>query len=378
MFNYRIYNQEYRGVKRNLIRMEKFVDRNTNISNEDLKDFLNDRLIMDYNVYTILLGKNNNIIGKISHNDGKFYKKILKEAKTIISEEEKEKFKIDSLYFNSFAYNFIPNKVIIIVDTSVIKNNLIMTLLKSLLVFSISECIVLFISIMITNWITKPVENSFNNQKDFIANASHELKTPLGIIMASIDCIKINKNNKKWIGNIKEETERMNNLITKLLELSKSENKYSKQYELSDISKIIKKRVMTFESLAYENMAEIVTNISDNIMFLCNNYEIDELVSILVDNAIKHSEKNSKIKVNLSEEKNYIILEVINRGIPIEKSDSEKIFERFYRLDKSRNRKENRYGLGLSIAKNIVNNHKGNIKAYSCDGYTIFKVVFKK
>ena len=109
----------------------------------------------------------------------------------------------------------------------------------------------------------------------------------------------------------------------------------------------------------------------------CHKESIDELVSILIDNAISHGKDNSKIKVNLLVSKNEIKLEIINEGESIPESEYEKIFERFYRSDQSRNRKSGRYGLGLSIAKNIVESHNGNIRAYSKDGYTTFEVKFK-
>ena len=113
----------------------------------------------------------------------------------------------------------------IIVDTSNIRNRLSSLFLISVFIFLLSELIIYYVSNLITTWITKPVEEMFNKQKNFIADASHELKTPLAVIMASIDCIETNNKNKKWINNIKTESDRMNNLITKLLDLSKSENK---------------------------------------------------------------------------------------------------------------------------------------------------------
>ena len=252
-----------------------------------------------------------------------------------------------------------------------------MTLLKSLIILIISEILIFVISKKITDWITKPVEESFNKQKDFIANASHELKTPLAVIIASTDCIDVNKKNKKWIENVKNESDKMNNLITRLLDLSKSENIKHEGLEINNLSKIVEKRVMIFESLAYEKKVNITTNIKKNVMFKCNPEDIDEVISVLVDNAIKHSEEKSVVKVNLYQDKNNITIEVINKGNEIKGEDKEKIFERFYRADKSRNRKDNRYGLGLSIAKNIVESYNGTIKVSSDDEYTTFIINFK-
>ena len=113
-------------------------------------------------------------------------------------------------------------------------------------------------------------------------------------------------------------------------------------------------------------------------MFKCSKEEIERLISIILDNAIKHSYKKSSIIVNVNKDKNNINIEIINFGDPIKSGDEERIFERFYRADKSRNRDANRYGLGLAIAKNIVINHNGTIKANSEDGKTSFKINLKK
>ena len=189
----------------------------------------------------------------------------------------------------------------------------------------------------------------------------------------------VESESSKYIEIIKYESERMNNLIKNLLDLSKLENGISSStYKDENISKIVEKISSTFEGIAYENSIKIKTNIEENIILRCSKDEIEKLISIILDNAIKHSYEKSTIKVNLHKEKNNINIEIINRGDPINIGDEEKIFERFYRADKSRKRDSNRYGLGLAIAKNIVINHNGIIKAYSKDGNTTFKIVLKK
>ena len=105
---------------------------------------------------------------------------------------------------------------------------------------------------------------------------------------------------------------------------------------------------------------------------------ITELMSILIDNAIKHCSNKGKVIVNLEKKNKQIILEVKNTGLPIKEEDEEKIFERFYKVDTSRNRNTNNYGLGLAIAKNIVERHNGIIKAHSENGYTTFKVIWNQ
>ena len=378
-FNIQTYHREYTGILNNLTRMRNLTLEKPNFPNKEPfnDDRLRNRKVMDYEVYTFILNEENNIIDKISHSDNSISKKIELQAKNIIQKNNASRVKIGFLYLGNYAYNFEQGKSLTIVDTTSTKNMLLKNLLLSLLLILIGELFIYIISKKITEWITKPVVMSFTREKEFVANASHELKTPLAVMMASIDCLDVNKKNEKWINNLKSESDRMNNLITKLLDLSKTEYLKKENFSKNDISRIIEKRALTFESLAYEKNIIIKTDIMEKISFLCHKESIDELASILIDNAISHGKKDSTIEVHLTSDKSEIKLEIINEGDPISQEECEKIFERFYRSDKSHNRKSGRYGLGLAIAKNIVTVHDGTIKASSKDGYTTFEVRFK-
>ena len=378
-FNIQTYHREYTGILNNLTRMQKLtIQRHEPIDKEmkPLNDELRNRKVMDYEVYTFVLNEKNEIIDQISHNDNKISDEIITTAENIIANNQ-SKIKIGCLYLESYAYNLEENNSLTIVNITNTRKMLLTNLLTSLLIVCICEIIIYIISKKITKWITQPVLESFNREKEFVANASHELKTPLAVMMANIDCLDVNKKNEKWINNLKSESDRMSNLITRLLDLSKTEYLKKENFSKNDISMIIEKRALIFESLAYEKNITIETNITEKINFLCHKESIDELASILIDNAISHGKENSKIKINLSNTKSEIKLEVTNKGKSIPPEECEKIFERFYRNDKSHNRKGGKYGLGLAIAKNIVISHNGNIRAYSKDGYTTFEVKFK-
>ncbi len=378
-FNIQTYHREYTGILNNLTRMQKLtIQRHEPIDKEmkPLNDDLHNRKVMDYEVYTFVLNEKNEIIDQISHNDNKISDEIITTAENIIANNQ-SKIKIGCLYLESYAYNLEENNSLTIVNITNTRKMLLTNLLISLLIVCICEIIIYIISKKITKWITQPVLESFNREKEFVANASHELKTPLAVMMANIDCLDVNKKNEKWINNLKSESDRMSNLITRLLDLSKTEYLKKENFSKNDISMIIEKRALIFESLAYEKNITIETNITEKINFLCHKESIDELASILIDNAISHGKENSKIKINLSNTKSEIKLEVTNKGKSIPPEECEKIFERFYRNDKSHNRKGGKYGLGLAIAKNIVISHNGNIRAYSKDGYTTFEVKFK-
>ena len=380
-FNVQTYHKEYTGILTNLTRMRNLTNQRPERLDKEMKPLndeeLRNRKVMDYEVYTFILNDNNDIVDQISHSDNAISDAIITKAKNIIANNNTSKVKIGCLYWTSYAYNLENHNSLTIVNVSNTRNMLLTSLIISILLIGIGEIIIYIISKKITKWITKPVLESFNREKEFVANASHELKTPLAVMMANIDCLEVNKKNEKWINNLKSESDRMSNLITRLLDLSKTEYLKKENFNKNDISLIIEKRALTFESLAYEKNITIKTHIAENVNILCHKESIDELVSILIDNALSHGKEKSQIKINLTKDKSEIKLEVINKGDPIPDSECEKIFERFYRNDKSHNRKSGRYGLGLAIAQNIVKAHNGNIRAYSQNGYTTFEVKFK-
>ena len=251
---------------------------------------------------------------------------------------------------------------------------------NSILLVSVVLCILSLIAIYIgakkiSRTIVKPVGETFEKQKQFISDASHELKTPLAVIEANADVLENELQDNKWIKYIQNEIESMNKLINELLMLAKIENidniRELKQINLSKELEII---ISMFESMAYEKEITIDSNIKENIMLKANKEDIEHIVSTLLDNAIKHTESKKQVIVELNKEKNDIIIQVKNYGDSIPEEEREKIFERFYRIDKSRNRKEKRYGLGLAIAKSTVEKYNGKIEVSYKDHFTIFKV----
>ncbi len=167
----------------------------------------------------------------------------------------------------------------------------------------------------------------------------------------------------------------MDKLINNLLYLAKTENiKEIKNKETFDLSSEVKMISSMFESMAYEKKVHINYNIAENIKFNGVKEDIKRILSTLIENAIMHTKENGKIYIELNKEKNNTIIQVKNEGEPIPEAEREKIFERFYRVDKSRNRKEKRYGLGLAIAKSIVEQYNGKIEVQCSNGITTFKV----
>ena len=296
-------------------------------------------------------------------------------AEEIVSSNSSDAENICNLYTGSYSYRYVYGKTIVIINTESISAKIRKLLIESLILFVIAGLVIAAISKLVTGWITRPAKEAFDKQKEFIADASHELKTPLAVIMASSDELTGDAANARYIDNIKYESDRMNKLITGLLDLSKLEEGVSREsFKEENLTKIVEKTCLVFEGVAFEDGVGIDTEIESDISLNCSKEEMEKLVSTLVDNAVKHSEKNTSVLVKLYRSKGAIVLKVVNTGEPIAPGDEEKIFERFYRADKSRNRSENRYGLGLAIAKSIVLNHNGTIKAYSEEGKTVFRV----
>ncbi len=227
----------------------------------------------------------------------------------------------------------------------------------------------------VSKMIVRPVEETFEKQKQFISDASHELKTPLAVIEANSDVLENEIGKNKWINYIKNETESMNKLINELLLLAKIENVNNlKEHKQLNLSKEVEIILSMFESMAYERQVIIKSKINENITMNGNKEDIEHIVSTLTDNAIKHTEAQKEVVVELKKEKSEIVLEVKNMGDPISEEEREKIFERFYRIDKSRNRNEKRYGLGLAIAKSTIEKYNGKIEVFYRDNFTVFKV----
>lgn len=332
----------------------------------------NNKIFLDSTVYTVVLDEFGNYKDLINHSENNISEDKIKEIANEIISNHKENIHVANLYWENYSYAF-DNLNLTIIDNTIIHNRVLENLYMTILLFIILELLTILISYILTSWIIKPVILSFNKQKEFVEDASHELKTPLSVILASTDAYYLKKEDK-WIDNIKNEANKMTKLVVEMLDLAKTEKNNQELYSQENISKIIEKCVLTFESMLFEKKIKLEYNIEENINLYCNKEQIERLVNILLDNAVNHSEKEGKIIVNLKKYNKEIMLEVKNKGLPIKKGEEKNIFERFYRVSESRNRSDNRYGLGLAIAKNIVENHNGKIEAFSNAGYTTFKI----
>ena len=262
-------------------------------------------------------------------------------------------------------------------------NNLLILLV--LLFFVLSTVIILFSKYFVKKSL-RPVSDAITSQRQFISDASHELKTPLTVIINNVGNIQkaISKNSiqtenmdlfKKNINGIDEMSERMKQLTQNLLDLSRLENWQDRKEQMERIvlSDIANKECLYFEPVFFENNKELDYNIEDNISVLGVANKIKDLISILLENAMKYSLSHTTLTLNKS--KKGIVLSVENDvEKELSKEDTVNIFKRFYRLDESHS--SSGYGLGLPIAKEIVLMHKGEIKVISKDKKVFFEIYF--
>lgn len=331
-------------------------------------------MILDHELYTVEI-ENGNIAGIYSLGETSEDFDVNKVAEKIIAAEKKNVLSVGNLYFGGYSYQYHYMDSIVILNNGDITKKLWELFFESAILFIIFELIIILASVRITRWITKPAEEAFARQKEFIADASHELKTPLAVIMASADEMQAKADDEKYLENIRYESDRMNRLIAGLLNLSKLENgEAASSYKDEDLTRILEKNCMAFDGVAFEQGVTICTEIEKNLVYKCNKEEIEQMVTTILDNAVRHSFKDTQVRVVANSGKSGISIQVINTGTPIPDEDREKIFERFYRGDKARSRDENHYGLGLAIARRIARNHNGDIRAYSENGDTVFNI----
>lgn len=254
--------------------------------------------------------------------------------------------------------------------------------LTLLVVYIVSLAIIAFLSYILATSATKPVKEAFEKEKALIANASHELKTPLTVAKTNLDLVVSNPNisvqeNLKWIESARYQIDRMSNLVLQMLELSKIEREgYQVEKTNLDLSSIIEGILLSFEAACYENNIRFVSDIQPNIYYNCNAIETEKLITILVDNAIKYTPLDGEIAVTMAKTLKNISIKVTNTGAGIPPEKLKRIFERFYKLDESHKESGNSFGLGLSIAKLIVTSMGGDISCYSeVNKYTTFEIL---
>lgn len=243
---------------------------------------------------------------------------------------------------------------------------------NSIIVSSIVILSVFILLVLISKKVIAPIQQSYQKQKQFITDASHELKTPLAIIRSNTDVLELENGDSKWTKNIQNQVDRLTSLVNSLVVFSRMEEKDTAEKVKFNLSESLHVRIDDFEELASFQKKHIIADIDNNIYYRGEQQAIVQLMDILLENAIKYATKETNINVTLKKNKKYAMMKISNQA-NVKKGDLRKVFDRFYRLDESRNSTVKGYGIGLSMAKLIAEKHKEVIKAYAPeDG--IFKI----
>ncbi len=286
---------------------------------------------------------------------------------------------------NGQSYTVAENKYqIMFLDVTMYKKTLFQLLITLLSVGLIMLFAIFIISLYFANRAIKPIAEAWERQKQFVADASHELKTPLSIINANYDVLLTNQEETiqsqlKWLDYIKIGTDRMTKLINDLLSLAKMEDvRFPIQKVTFNMSDAINDVILSMEPVVAEKDIKLTHLIEPDIIVKSDQEKIKLVVTILFDNAVKYTDEKGQIDISLIRSKRHVTFTIKNSGKGIAKQDLPKIFDRFYRVDPSRTQETSGYGLGLSIAKTIMDRLGGEIYATSVENkYTTFTFILE-
>lgn len=244
------------------------------------------------------------------------------------------------------------------------------TLLASVSLAVLGLAAVLFLLLILSRRIVRPMAESYAKQRQFITDAGHELKTPMTIISADADLAEMECGENQWITDIRRQAQRLTALTNDLIYLSRMEEEQPQlQYIDFPISDVVEEMAQSFAAPARSQDKELQIQVQPMLSFHGDEKGIRQLVSILLDNALKYSPPGGQLALRLEKQGRSLLLTVSNPcAQPVEQDKLPHLFDRFYRTDESRNSQSGGYGLGLSIAKSIVTAHKGKIRAESSDG----------
>ncbi len=239
--------------------------------------------------------------------------------------------------------------------------------------------LMLLFVVLLSKKAIKPIAENIEKQKQFITNAGHEIKTPIAIIQSNTEAMELYNGENKWSKNIKAQTQRLGGLMNDLLFLARMDENAGKVNAVEfRVDSLLEKTLGGFIQSVENKDVELKAEIKSDIMLNADPTQIEQLFSILLDNAVKYVDNGGRIFVSLYESDRHVKLEFFNTCAELPDTDPDKLFDRFYRGDKARTQKNGGYGIGLSVARSIVEANRGTIDAEFADNGVKFKIRFKK
>lgn len=314
----------------------------------------------------IIEASKNNILNEIDTNE------LIK--KSMINTQLKGSISTDYGTFRYIASRDKQSRFIVFYNESMQKSFLNLLIIIFIVIGIIGVFLAFLSSYFVANKALVPIKQAWLKEKTFIADASHELRTPLAIIRTNMEIVMDNgnetvKSQENWLSNIQYEYMKMAKLVDDLLFLAREDNK-NKAVNISaiNLSEIILQACNAFKPLANEKEIELLVDIERGIVIPGDDIKMNRLICILIDNAIKYTESTGRIEVSCKHCDKHSIITVSDSGIGISKDDISKIFQRFYRADKSRNSETEGIGLGLSIVDSIIKQFNGTMRVSSIVG----------
>lgn len=269
------------------------------------------------------------------------------------------------------AYNDENRWMAIFLDSHREMRSVTMIALLSLAATAVCIFLVYIIVVLFSRRAIDPVVKSTQLQKQFITDASHELKTPITVINTSLKVLEMEVGKQKWIDKAKLQTEKLKDLVNSLVTLSRMDEEESPlRFHNFNISDSIRETAESFQEFAASHGHKLKLSVTPELNYYGDEYAIRQLASIMLDNAIKYSVSDTPIFFTLEKEKKYIALRTVNECKTVNTAELDKLFNRFYRSDEAR-AKNGGFGIGLSIARSIAEGHKGSIYAQYKDEHSI-------
>jgi signal transduction histidine kinase len=260
----------------------------------------------------------------------------------------------------------------IFIDYTYERNSEISFMWVSVAFFVIAVGLVILLVILFMKPVMKPIRDAYTKQKQFITDASHELKTPLTVISTNMQLVEMEQGTSDWTDSIKNQVERMKQLSNDLVTLSRLDEQESRlEMTALNLSEIVNDVAMGFEPAFLGKGMDFQLDVEEELMVQGDYDALEKVVSVLLHNALKYSTPDGYVKVSLKHKGKKRQLVVENATDQLEKGPRNELFERFYRGDKSRNSKTGGFGIGLAIAKSTIEDHGGRIEAYSQDGHSL-------
>ncbi len=269
-------------------------------------------------------------------------------------------------------------KVVVFLDTSDDIYSYIRVLFLSIAIGIACWLVMLLFVILLSKRAIRPIAENIEKQKQFVTNAGHEIKTPIAIIQSNTEAMELYNGENKWSKNIKEQTTRLNELMENLLTLARMDES-NDTLVLSDcsLSQLLVDHTECFREILELRGITLQTNIQPMVSFRANKEHIAQLLSVLMDNAVKYTNDNGNISVSLEGNDKRIKLQFKNTCQQLPPVSPDKLFDRFYRADEARTQKNGGYGIGLSVARSITETYKGRISAeYENDNIVVFTIRF--